>query len=123
MEITMHYSTKTGTIKKVFNKLFPYLKLEFLKTVLINEAVSSWSESVLHNRYLGEINHSISQGSITISGEEKAMRVEQLFQQEFGLPVKIFRKNKKAWVTTATDDLTLAEQNEIGKESCQVAEY
>ncbi len=119
MKITVHYSTKTGTIKKAFNKMFPFLKIEFLKAAQANQEVPSWMDAILHNRYVGEINESLKQGSIRINGNYKVASVEQLFQQNFGLPVHVFRKQKKEWIETAeTGDLTLSEQNEQGKESC-----
>ena len=118
MKITVHYSTKTGTIKQAFNKMFPYLKIEFIKTHSENVEIGRWNDIVLHNRYLGEINERLKQGSISINGDYKVSSVEQLFQQNFGLPILVFRKQKKQWVSAKTDELTLAQQNEIGKESC-----
>lgn len=119
MKITVHYSTKTGTIKQAFNKMFPYLKIEFFKTTYAKARATSWTDMALHNRYVGEINGRLKQGSISISGDHKVASVEQLFQQNFGLPVLVFRKQKNTWIeTTSSDELTLSEQNEMGKESC-----
>src|SRR3954471_1858919 len=118
MKITVHYSTKTGTIKQAFNKMFPYLKIEFIKAVAANGEAISLVDLVLHNRYLGEINGYLKQGSININGDYNAASVEQLFHQNFGLPVIVFRKEKKQWVTAKASELTLSQQNEIGKESC-----
>ena len=118
MEITIHYSTKTGTIKQAFNRMFPYLKIEFIKAVAENAGLVPGRNMVLHNRYLGEINESLKQGSISIHGDHRASSIEQLFQQNFGLPILVFRKQKKQWVSAQAEELTLFQQNEKGKESC-----
>ncbi|MFT3908046.1 MAG: hypothetical protein QM737_01360 [Ferruginibacter sp.] len=118
MKITVHYSTKTGTIKQAFNKMFPYLKIEFITAALGNFGSVTGKDVILHNRYLGEINDCIKQGSISIHGDYKAAFVEQLFRQSFGLRIMVFRKQKKQWIPVKADDLTLSQQNEKGKESC-----
>lgn len=118
MKITVHYSTKTGTIKQAFNRMFPFLKIEFIKTQPENAETGGWKDFILHNRYLGEINECLKQGSIHIHGDYRASSVEELFQQNFGLPIQVFRKQKKEWIPAKTDALTLTEQNEQGKESC-----
>ena len=123
MKITVHYSTKTGTIKQAFNKMFPFLKIEFIKSNSENDDTGRWKDSFLHNRYLGEINEQLKQGSISINGDYKASSIKQLFQQNFGLPVEVFRKEKKNWIGTATDELTLFQQNEKAKEICAPVIY
>ena len=48
----------------------------------------------------------------------KVSEVEKEFQQRFGLSVQIFRKEKNDWKqTNRTDDFTLKELNEIGRNS------
>jgi hypothetical protein len=99
--------------------MFPFLKIEFFKTAAARVEAKSWMDVVLHNRYAGEINEYLKQGSININGDHNVSSVEQLFQHNFGLPVQVFRKQKKLWVgANETHELTLNEQNEIGKESC-----
>ena len=99
--------------------MFPYLKIEFLTTA--NTETVSWMDRIIHNRYVGEINGGLRVGSLSISEDYKGASVEQLFQQDFGLPVLVFRKQKKAWIkTNSADELTLSQQNEIGKESCML---
>ncbi len=119
MQITLHYSTKIGTIKQAFSKNFPYLKIEFIKKPCTEGEANSWSRMVLHNMFVGEINNALKRGSINISGDRKIVAVKQLFEQNFGLPVQIFRKEKKAWIpTTRTEELTLSQQNEQAKKTC-----
>ena len=120
MQITAHYSTKTGTIKQAFSRMFPYLKIEFIKEVTDHAGSAVNTSMILHNRYLGEINERLKTGTIEISDDYKASNVEELFKKNFGLPIQVFRKEKKRWVPAVAEEFTLAEENEIGKESCIV---
>ncbi|MEO8770602.1 MAG: hypothetical protein ABI402_10970 [Ferruginibacter sp.] len=119
MKIAVHYSTKTGTIKKAFSKKFPYLKIEFLRSANVKAEPESWMNMVLHNRYVGEINKGLKEGFIDIAEDHKVASIEQLFQQNFGLPVLVLVRQKKSWIkVNEPGELTLSQQNEKGKESC-----
>lgn len=119
MKITIHYSTKTGTVKQAFNKIFPYLKIEFVKGRIPPEYELQQSNLILHNRFLGEINGDLRNGFILIKNDDKPSWLEQSFHKQFGLPIQVFRKQKKKWIlATTTEDLTLHQQNEIARESC-----
>jgi hypothetical protein len=113
MKITVHYSTKTGTVKQAFNKIFPYLKIEFIKTDSSEQKMENkFSVNILHNRFLGEINNNIRQAEINIRQDDKANYLEELFYHQFGLPIKVFKKERKHWLPAAIEDLTLSQQNE-----------
>lgn len=118
MKIIVHYSTKTGTVKQAFNKIFPYLKIEFVKTLISQNDQTKTNDTILHNRFLGEINENLRHGFILIKNEDKPSFIEQSFHRQFGLPVQVYRKQKKKWIPAITEDLTLYQQNEIAKESC-----
>ena len=79
---------------------------------------SASTDMVKDNHTLGEINSNLMKGSITIHPNDTVAFIEQSFQQKFGLPIQIFRKQKDAWIeTTKTDQLTLAIQNQKGLEA------
>ena len=120
MQITAHYSTKTGTIKQAFSRMFPFLKIEFIKVVTDHAGFDVNTSMILHNLYLGEINERLKTGTIDINDDYKASNVEELFKKKFGLPIQVFRKEKKQWILAVADEFTLAEENEMGKESCIV---
>lgn len=118
MKINITYSQKTRVIKQSFNKMFPYLKIEFFNTPHLPGHTTSGDELVQDNKSLGDINKDLKEGFILIRPEDKVSTIEQTFQQEFGLPIQIFRKQNNVWIeTTRTDQLTLAEQNIKGKEA------
>jgi len=118
MKIKISYSEKTGKIRNTFNSKFPFLKIEFFNTSHAPGQPTSKNNLVSENILLGEINPLIKEGTIMIGPDEKVATIEQTFQEEFGLPVQVFRKQKNVWIeTTKTDQLTLAQQNEKGKQA------
>lgn len=99
--------------------MFPYLKMEFYKKPFIGEQTISGIDLALHNMFVGEINESLNEGYINICENDSVETVEKLFHQKFGLPVQVFRKQKKIWVAAIkTEKLTLSQENEKGEESC-----
>lgn len=118
MKLKISYSEKTGKIRRTFNDKFPFLKIEFFNTAHAPGQPTSRNNLVSENIFLGDINPFIKEGTITIAPEEKVAAIEQAFQKNFGLPVQVFRKQNNVWIeTTKTDQLTLAEQNEKGKQA------
>ena len=46
----------------------------------------------------------------------RTWELEERFEKDFGLHVQVFRKSGNIWLeTSVSDDLTLAQQNEKGK--------
>lgn len=116
IEIEITKTKKTGTIKQIFNKAFPYLKIEFFNKAHSTGEPSSRNQLVQNNVNIGEINANMKEGLLSIDKSDKVSAFEQLFQQKFGLSVQVFRKQNNVWIeTTKTDQLTLGEQNEKGK--------
>jgi hypothetical protein len=122
MEIVLTYQATVKDVKKQFNCLFPYLKLEFFCEPHIAGQGSPFSKMVPPSTLLGEICGIICEGEMTIKPEQTVKEVEQTFQKNFGLPVQVFRRQKDVWLeTTNTDNLTLEEQNEMGRRASEVA--
>ena len=107
-------------IKNAFNKQFRFLKIEFFNAAhKVNEPSRSAS-LVKGNVELEKINPLIQEGLLTITHRQTVAEVEQSFQQYFGIPVQIFRKQGDVWIeTTRTDHLTLMEQNEMGRNASE----
>ncbi len=116
MKIEISHSKKIQKVKIEFNNVFPFLKIEFFNTSHAPGEPSSKNDMINDNRIFGDIKGLIKEGNIVLDPEDKISTVEELFQQQFGLAVQIFRKQKEVWIeTTKTDHLTLAVQNEKGK--------
>jgi hypothetical protein len=115
MKIQISYLQKTGTIKEAFNKAFPFLKIEFFNVPHKNGEPTPVKNMVADHVYLEELNPLVEDGLLTIKPKDTVMAVEKSFQ-EFGLPIQVFRKQKDVWIeTTKTDNRSLSEQNEMGK--------
>jgi hypothetical protein len=104
-------------IQKEFNKAFPFLKLEFFNKHSLSHSDYSVSQLVPHNRKLGDTQLPITDGDIEIAEEMRVNELEKIFKDKFGLAVQIFRKSGNLWLeTTMTDNWTLQQQNNHGKE-------
>jgi hypothetical protein len=121
MEIVLTYQETVKDIKKQFNCLFPYLKLEFFSEPHVVGQGSPFVKMIPPSTLLGEICGILREGEITIKPDLSVKEVEQTFQHRFGLPVQVFRRQKDVWLeTTNTDYLTLAEQNDMGRRASEV---
>ncbi len=117
MEITITKDKTLKEIQKEFAKRFPFLKIEFYKQAH-QEGKGSLKKNTLNNKLaIKQVQKNDSTGTIKIHGLLKVSELEKAFSKTFGLPVQVFRKSGKVWLqTTATDNLTLAEQNQMAKE-------
>lgn len=118
MKISINYLNKVQTIKNRFNKVFPFLKLEF--STRRHKAGGATPKHALVNgkMILGEINGVMKEGIISIEPGDTVKKLEQTLQKKFGLSAQVFRKQKEVWIeTTRTDNLTLDEQNQKGRDA------
>jgi hypothetical protein len=114
MEMLINDYNNFQTIQVDFNRIFPYLRLEFISKsgevgsaqVRINSAQKPLS------------NYRIdSDNIITITPEDTVGDLEKKFLQIYGLNVLVLRKSGKAWLETSlTESWTLAEQNKQGEQ-------
>lgn len=72
------------------------------------------------NKTIGEVRKHHYPGSIEIHSWYKTGHIEQEFRNLFGLHIQILWSQGDTWIQTAgTDELTLEEQNEIGRNTAQ----
>jgi len=107
-------------IQEKFNDFFPFLKMEFYRHP------HQWSEESQDttvfpsNMRIGDIRKNHLHGEMKIYSWHKTGSVEQEFRKKYGLNVQVFRHHGNQWIETiGTDELTLEEQNEIGRKSSQ----
>ena len=104
-------------IQKEFNKVFPFLKLEFFYNKNQSRSKISGKEIIPHNKKIGDDQKILSEGEIFINDEMKVKELENIFQQKFALSAQVFRKSGNLWLeTTMTDNWTLQQQNNHGRE-------
>jgi hypothetical protein len=65
--------------------------------------------------YVDEASEFFKEGVIYFSPSATVAKLEQAFQIELGLAVKIFRRSPDTWIdTTQTSHLSLSKQNNMG---------
>ena len=121
MNIEINSHNKISEVRDDFNKLFPYLKLEFFSKPHV-EGEGSWSKFMIfdHTKTLSEISDPPYIGSdiLFFTPAMETGNFEQLMQKNFGLSVQVFRKSMGAWIESIqSDNWTLEKQNNKGHES------
>lgn len=116
MKVIINDKRKIFAIQEEFNKLFPYLKLEFFSKPH-KPGGANGKKFIKHNsKTLGECRTIHNKGQITITPQMTVSDLEQRFGDVYGLGVQVFRQSGKVWLeTTVTDNWTLEEQNSQGE--------
>ena len=119
MNIKLHITSNRliSEIQNEFNKAFPFLKLEFFNNKSFLHSNFSASQIVSSNRKIGDSMLNKTGGEIEIEESMKVNVLERLFKDQFSLAVQVFRKSGNLWLeTTITDNWTLLQQNNHGRE-------
>lgn len=104
-------------IQKEFNEIFPFLKLEFFKTKSFSRSEFMAHQIIPSNRKIGEGQQEIIDGNIEVNENMKVKDLENIFKDRFRLAAQVFRKSGNLWLeTTMTDNWTLQQQNDHGRE-------
>lgn len=104
-------------IQRAFSGRFPFLKLEFFSKPHQNGKGSEKKYMRAQDSSLKDLRRIHSNGDLLINEEMTVGALENLFQENFGLYVQVFRRSGRLWLeTTATDSWTLKTQNEQGQE-------
>lgn len=109
------------TIKEVqedFTNAFPYLKIEFFRNGEVRKDRYPAQMMIAHNRTLKEAwVRKKTEGTFSLSETMTVSDLENKFLDHYGLSVQVFRRSGNLWLeTTMTDNWTLRQQNEHGKE-------
>ncbi len=114
--ITINDETSIRSIQDAFNSVFPYLKLEFYSKPHAPGRPSNVKFLQQPGKLLGEIRKNHTNGEIILKPEMTVSDIEQLFGNEYGIGIQVFRKSGNIWLeTTITDDWTLQKQNAEGE--------
>ncbi|MEO6671146.1 MAG: hypothetical protein ABIN36_16810 [Ferruginibacter sp.] len=120
MNLTINRTKKSNSIKNAFNKEFPFLKIEFFNRKHNVTDPSPETEMIKGNISLEDINPAMEASRILLDPQLSVADFEQEFMKRYGLFIQVFRKQKDVWIeTTKTDNRTLGEQNEMGKQSSE----
>ncbi len=117
MTIDINSNNTLEKLQQSFNSVFPFLKIEFFTQAHEKGKPSAAKYMVNPKKTIGDLSKTGSNGSVDVRDSMTVFEFEKLFEDRFGLHVQVFRKSGRIWLeTTATDNWTLASQNEQGKE-------
>ncbi|MBS1633253.1 MAG: hypothetical protein JST10_11850 [Bacteroidetes bacterium] len=118
MILKMHSSQTITDIRNQFSANYPFLNIEFYTESHELGETTSCRHLISHETLIGEILGRRGPDYFEIPAWQKTGIIEQEFQNLYGLNAQIHRLMGDKWIQTAgTDDLTLEEQNEIGRNS------
>ena len=115
-EISVTGNKKVGTLRKEFNKKFPYLNL-YVCYSYSREMVKkgdSLGGRIPDDRTLASVRRADSGGDISISGNKKIKSLEKEFDTVFGLYCQVCYtdgENHRYYTSSTSDDKTLASFN------------
>lgn len=117
MKILLHSNRTIEEVKEDFNNFYPYLKIVFVTEKRDSDG-STAVEEIDSSVHLTDVSSTFQEGDIDIKSTDTVKEVRQKFESQYGLPVRIFRKQNGVWMNTdITDDLNLHEQDTWGREA------
>lgn len=113
------YISEEAIIKHIqhdFQKIYPYLKLEFYRNSHEIGKGSPADERISPDMPIEKVRMANSFGWIDISEHLTAAQLESDFRKRLGLYIQVLRRAGDLWLTTTrTDNRTLKQLNEEGK--------
>lgn len=123
-ELSVSGNKKIDTLRKEFNKVFPYLRLGLFYSYMRNEKTKTPLDG---NKTLASVRRADSGGDISISGNKKIKTLEKEFDTVFGLYAQICYTDAdghRYYTSGSDDEKTLAAFNaECEKNGCKKGEY
>jgi len=120
MTIEIEDNITLSEVADIFNKYYPFLSLEFYSKPHQWQEESSSKNILAKNTLIGDCRDFHKTTFIDVYFWNKTGTIEQSFKNKAGLHVQIFRKNGSKWVqTVGTDELTIEEQNNLGRKSVE----
>ena len=124
VEISVSGNKKIDTLRKEFNKQFPYLRLGLYYSYMRNESTKT---PLSGDKTLASVRRADSGGDISIAGNKKIKTLEKEFDTVFGLYAQVCYttgEGKRYYTSGSDDDKTLAAFNaECEKDGCKKGEY
>ena len=117
MKLIIDGARQIHDVQKDFNEAYPYLKIEFFKQGN-KKAIQPSAKNILnHSLTIDDARRLHNNGRLEIKDAMKVGELEYEFKEQYGLNVQVFRKSGNIWLeTTMTDDWTLKQQNDHGRE-------
>ncbi|MBS1638109.1 MAG: hypothetical protein JST26_19510 [Bacteroidetes bacterium] len=123
MEIIVNNHRNIEGVQEEFNRVYPYLRLEFFLHRHGLHQGNPKKDALKHDMLLKQFQKGKNEGKEFIIHEDMLVsELEEQFQKVFGISAQVFRKSGRSWIeTTLTDDWTLKRQNDEGQELSYMA--
>lgn len=127
-ELSVSGNKKIETLRKDFNKKFPYLRLGIYYSYARNAVKKGETiTNIPGDKTLASVRRADSGGTISISGNKKVKSLEKEFDTVFGLYCQVCYTTKEGnryYTSGADDEKTLASFNaECEKRGCKKGEW
>lgn len=112
VEISVSGNKKIDTLRKEFNKQFPYLRLGLYYSYMRNESSKT---PLSGDKTLASVRRADSGGDISIAGNKKIKTLEKEFDTVFGLYAQVCYTDadgSRYYTGSSSDEKTLASFNE-----------
>lgn len=120
MILEIDENTTIADLQTHFSASFPFLKLGICKEVELINKTQKWIEIKDTHTTINQLRKNRQVIFIEIHYWQKTKTVDKIFHDKAGLVIKIMRKQGEHWIETCgTDELTLEEQNDIGRKASQ----
>jgi glycerol-3-phosphate O-acyltransferase len=118
MQLTIHGERLISEVQRDFTNTYPYLKIEFFRNGSIQQHQCTAQQKLAqHFKLKDSWNYKKDKGTLHVRDSMTVQELENAFMDEFGLTAQVFRKSGNIWLeTTITDNWTLKQQSDHGKE-------
>jgi hypothetical protein len=115
-ELKLQPDLPIANLKTQFNKLFPYLKLEFFSSEHGSNEGSPKKDLINDSTLLSEVGVT-EESTFEVSSKSTPSQLEEQFKTKFGGNMQVFWKSGRIWLETIQyDDLALSELNRHAEE-------
>ena len=127
-EISVTGNKKIGTLRKEFNKKFPFIRLGIFYSYARQQVAKGESITNIDvDKTLASVRRADSGGDISISGNKKIKTLEKEFDTVFGLYAQVCyttAEGKRHYTSGSDDEMTLSAFNELcEKNGCKKDEW
>ena len=113
----IHPSKHIYELQQEFNTAYPFLKLNFYLPAAVKSGQQRTHNNPVDKSFLLKTAGLKKEGDIDISETVTVANLEKSIHDQFGLNAQVLRNSGNIWLeTTMTDEWTLRQQNEHGRE-------
>lgn len=118
MHLSITAEKKISEVQHDFSAEYPFLKIEFFRNGLKRKERYPAHLQIPNNRTIQEARSmQKGEGEMEIADDMSVADLENMFMDRYSLSVQVFRRSGNIWLeTTMTDNWTLRQQNEHGRE-------